>query len=45
MSGLLRDDREPLSRDEKGTLEEIGTVEEKRRVLRDAGIEVDALEE
>lgn len=43
MSGLLRDDREPLSRDDEGMLEEIGTVEEKRMVLRDARIKVDAL--
>lgn len=45
MSGLLRDDGEPLSRDDEGMLEEIGTVEEKRMVLRDAGIEVAVLEE
>lgn len=45
MRGLLRDDGEPLSRDARGTLDEIGTVEERRMVLRDAGIEVDALEE
>jgi hypothetical protein len=45
VSGLLRDDGEPFPRDDEGMLEEIGTVEEKRMVLRDAGIEVDALED
>lgn len=46
MSGLLRDDGPvPVPRDDEGTLQEIGTLEEKRMVLRDAGIEVDTLEE
>jgi len=45
MSGLLGDGGEPASRDEEGTLQEIGTVEEGRKVVRDAGVEVDMLKE
>jgi hypothetical protein len=45
VSGLLQDDGEPLLRDDKGMLEEIGIVEEKRMVLQDTSIEVDMLKE
>ena len=43
LGGLERDDRVPLFRDDVRTLLEVGTVEEVRRVVGDAVVEVDAL--
>lgn len=45
VSGLLGDGEEPISRDDKGTLSDIGTVEERGRVIRDAGVEMSTLED
>ena len=43
LGGLERDDRVPLFRDDVRTLLEVGTLEEVRRVVGDAVVEVDAL--
>ena len=44
MSSLLRDDGVPVPRNDKGTLLDIGTVEEEGRIVGKAGVEMDPFE-